>query len=232
MKYRLLIFVVLILASLGIKYLFPRKQSTGFINVRNNQSNPFTVHKDSAGIIWLRAKQYLRENKRLIAGGDITENDINTAAATGALVLGFHVGIAGAVTQLAKRSNVTYQIYKVIYELLDDVRGWLNTLLEPEIVETEIGKLELLAVFKTTKDKVICGGKMLKGKVEPGVTAHVKRGKEDIGEALVVEVKKGAETVTSAMEEEECGLLLERTLVPEAGDTLTFIRRESVARSL
>lgn len=75
MKYRLLIFVVLILASLGIKYLFPRKQSTGFINVRNNQSNPFTVHKDSAGIIWLRAKQYLRENKRLIAGGDITEND-------------------------------------------------------------------------------------------------------------------------------------------------------------
>jgi translation initiation factor IF-2 len=164
--------------------------------------------------------------------GDITENDINTAAATGALVLGFHVGIAGAVTQLAKRSNVNYQIYKVIYELLDDVRGWLNTLLEPEIVETEIGKLELLAVFKTTKDKVICGGKMLKGKVEPGVTAHVKRGKEDIGEALVVEVKKGAETVTSAMEEEECGLLLERTLVPEAGDTLTFIRRESVARSL
>lgn len=164
--------------------------------------------------------------------GDITENDINTAAATGALVLGFHVGIAAAVTQLAKRSNVTYQIYKVIYELLDDAREWLNSLLEPELVETEIGKLELLAVFKTTKDRVICGGKVLKGKVETGALVKIERAGEVIGESTVVEVKKGAETVTSAMEEEECGLLLERTVVPEAGDILTFTRRESVARTL
>lgn len=75
MKYRLLIFIVVILASLLIKYLFPHKQSASYVNARKNQANPFTVHKDSAGSIWLRAKQYLKENKRLISGGDIIEND-------------------------------------------------------------------------------------------------------------------------------------------------------------
>jgi hypothetical protein len=58
--------------------------------------------------------------------GAITEGDIHTATATGAIILGFHTAISGAVNQLAKRSGVTFQLYQVIYDLLDDVKAELR----------------------------------------------------------------------------------------------------------
>ncbi len=164
--------------------------------------------------------------------GDITENDINTANATGAIVLGFHVSIQSAVNQLAKRTNVTYQMYQIIYELLDDAREWLNGLLEPETVTTELGSLELLAIFKTAKDSVICGGKVVSGSVEPGVEIEVMRGGEVVGSTELLELKKGADIVQTALVDEECGMLVRRTMTFAVGDTFRFIKHEQVARTL
>lgn len=164
--------------------------------------------------------------------GDITENDINTANATGAIVLGFHVSIQSAVNQLAKRTNVTYQMYQIIYELLDDARAWLNGLLEPETVTTELGSLELLAIFKTAKDSVICGGKVVSGSVEPGVEIEVLRDGEVVGSTELLELKKGADVVQTALVDEECGMLVKRTMTFAVGDTFRFIKHEQVARTL
>ncbi len=164
--------------------------------------------------------------------GDITENDINTANAAGAIVLGFHVSIQSAVNQLAKRTGVTYQMYQIIYELLDDARSWLTSLLDPETVSTELGTLELLAVFKTTKDTIICGGKVLTGTVEPGVEVEVVRDGEVIGTTEILELKKGTEEVQTALAEEECGMLIKRTLTPAAGDIFRFTKHEEVQRTL
>lgn len=75
MKYRLFIFIILILAAAIYKYLLAGKPSAEYTRACNEQRNPFTVHKDSAAIIWQRAKLYLDENKPLIAGGDLTESD-------------------------------------------------------------------------------------------------------------------------------------------------------------
>src|SRR5438093_1265110 len=60
--------------------------------------------------------------------GDISESDINSAVASGAIILGFHVAISSVVNQLAKRSSVEFRLYKIIYEMLDDVRDWLSAL--------------------------------------------------------------------------------------------------------
>lgn len=164
--------------------------------------------------------------------GDISENDINTAVATGAIVLGFHVSISAAVNQLAKRSGVSFQLYKVIYDLLDDVREWLSDMLEPEVVETEIGELELLAVFKTTKDRVICGGKVIRGQAEAGAHIIVKRGDETIGEVDMLELQKQQQSAQTVFADEECGMAVSREITPEVGDHFIFVKRETVERSL
>lgn len=164
--------------------------------------------------------------------GDISESDINTAAASGALVLGFHVSISTAVNQLAKRSGVTFNLYKIIYELLDDCRGWLSSMLDDERVETEIGELEVLAIFKVAKDRVICGGKVVRGQVDAGASLRIMRGSEDVGEAQLLELQKGQASAETVFTDEECGMAISRTTVPEVGDHLIFTKHEMVERNL
>ncbi|QQS27162.1 translation initiation factor IF-2 [bacterium] len=165
--------------------------------------------------------------------GAITEGDIHTATATGAIILGFHTTISGAVNQLAKRSGVTFQLYQVIYDLLDDVREWLTALLEPEIIETEVGRLKLLAVFKTTKDHVICGGKVIQGQAEAGASIQIMREGELLGTTKLVELQKQMQPAQTVLADEECGMSVERVeIAPEVGDEFVFIRREVRERSL
>lgn len=165
--------------------------------------------------------------------GDITENDINTATASGALVLGFHVAINSSVNQLAKRNGVTFKLYKVIYELLDDVREWLSSMLPPETIETELGTLEILAIFKVTKDKIITGGKVLQGQLENDARVQIIRDAEVLDEVDLIELRRGADLIQGAQSGEEVGLSLARaTVLPEVGDTLRFLRRRSQERRL
>src|SRR5690606_7317118 len=88
--------------------------------------------------------------------GAVTENDIRLAGAGNAIIYGFHVELPSGVKQLASRDKVQVRLYKVIYELIDDVRTELSGLLAPEIVETELGTLTVKGIFKTTKTEVIC----------------------------------------------------------------------------
>lgn len=165
--------------------------------------------------------------------GAITEGDIHTATATGAIVLGFHTTISGPVNQLAKRSGVTFQLYQVIYDLLNDVREWLTALLEPEAIETEVGELELLAVFKTTKDRVICGGKVVQGQAEADAMIRIERDGEVLGTTKLVELQKQMQPAQTVLADEECGMAVERgEVMPEVGDHFKFVRREVRERSL
>jgi translation initiation factor IF-2 len=165
--------------------------------------------------------------------GGISEGDVHTASATGAIILGFHTTISGAVNQSAKRSGVTFQLYQVIYDLLDDVREWLTALLEPEVVETNVGELELLAIFKTTKDRVICGGKVVKGQAEADAAIQIVRDGEVLATTKLVELQKQMQSAQTVLADEECGMAIERVEVaPEVGDTFRFIRREVRERTL
>lgn len=75
MKYILIIFIVFIGASLAYKYIFAADLPPEFVAKVQQQQNPFTVPKDSAGLMWQRAKQFLHERRRLIAGGKMQQRD-------------------------------------------------------------------------------------------------------------------------------------------------------------
>lgn len=164
--------------------------------------------------------------------GDVGENDIATAKAAGAMVIGFNVGISSAVKQLANREQVKIQLYKVIYELLDDVRTVLSQMLPPEVLEIQAATLEVLGVFKTTKTAVICGGQVKSGKVEPKLDLKILRAGEEIGRGKLTNLQKEKQEAKEVVEGEQCGLSVATTTAIEIGDTLEFFRTETRARTL
>lgn len=163
--------------------------------------------------------------------GDISESDINFAQTAGALLIGFNVTMGSAVKQLATRERVQIRLYKVIYELLDDLRQALSQMLAPEVVELPVGKLKVLGVFKTTKTEVICGGEVLDGKVEPGVQVRVMRDKVEIATGTVNTVQKEQNQVKEVVEGEQCGLNVAITTAIQVDDRLEFFRTETHQRT-
>ena len=166
--------------------------------------------------------------------GNISENDVRLAADGKTIVYGFNVDLPPAVKRLAQRDKVEVRLYKVIYELLDDARARMEALLAPEVVETEIGSLTVKGIFRTTKDGVIAGGEVTKGKIYAGLLVRARRGDEVIDEAEVVKVQRQQTEAKEVFEGELCGLSLKtsRKLQLEEGDALEFFTREMVKRTL
>jgi translation initiation factor IF-2 len=164
--------------------------------------------------------------------GDVNESDVNFAATAGAIVLGFNISLGSAVKQLANREKVQIRLYRVIYELLDDIRHGLESLLKPEVVETAVGELKILGVFKTTRTAVICGGEVTSGKAIPGALVRIMRGKEAIGAGSVVSVQKEQNKVSEAVEGEQCGLNIATSNGIQVGDVLQFYQTEERRRTL
>ena len=164
--------------------------------------------------------------------GDISESDITAAKTARAMLLGFNVGINSSVKQLAVRENVKVQLYKVIYELLDDIRGVLSSMLAPEVIEHTAAKLEILGVFKITKTQVICGGKVTSGKIEPSQQIKIMHGGAEIGRGRLASLQKNKQPAKEVLESEECGLSVDTTAKIELGDELEFFTTEERARKL
>lgn len=163
--------------------------------------------------------------------GDISESDVATANAAGALVLGFNVSTSSAVKQLANREKVSIQLYRVIYELLDDLRSLLSQMLKPETVENEIAKLKVLGVFKTTKTAVICGGEVTEGKLTNDLQLRIVRGKETIGQGTITNLQKDKQEAKEVVVGEQCGMSVATTTPIEVDDVLEFYTSEERART-
>ncbi|TXG76038.1 translation initiation factor IF-2 [Patescibacteria group bacterium] len=166
--------------------------------------------------------------------GSVSENDVRLAAGSNAVIYGFNVQLPPAVKRLAARDKVSIRIFKVIYELLDDVHVVMEDMLSPEVVETDLGELKILGVFRTTRDEVICGGEVLKGKVTSKVLARLIRNKERVAEVEVMKVQRQQQEAKEVFEGEQCGLELKTSgkLLVQEGDRLEFFTRELKKRTL
>lgn len=166
--------------------------------------------------------------------GNISEKDIQLATGKNTVIYGFNVELPPSVKRLASREKTEVRIYRVIYELLDDAKNSMEALLAPEVVETEVGQLEVQGIFRTLREEVIAGGKILTGKVMPDVLARVKRKDEQIAEVEVTSVQRQQSEAKEVFEGEMCGLSLKTTkkLNLEEGDVLEFFTRELVKKTL
>lgn len=173
---------------------------------------------------------------RVVASGVgvITESDVHMAQTSGAVIYGFNVEAPSNIKRLAMRDKVSIRLFKVIYELIDDVREELTKRLVPEIKETDTGRLIVRAVFNTTKSAVIAGGEVTKGKLVVPALARVVRGDEHIAEVEVTNLKRGPQDTKEVFEGEMCGISLSTSnrLELQEGDRIELFTRESVARNL
>ena len=164
--------------------------------------------------------------------GDVTESDLNFAKTAGAIILGFNVGMSPTVRQQASREQVKIRLYKVIYELLDDLRDVLGQMLEPEQIEIQEAELEVLGVFKTTKAAVVCGGRVTSGKIEPKQELNIWRKDKKLGQGTLTSLQKEKQAAKEVVEGELCGMEIATSVAIEVGDRLEFVRRETRARKL
>jgi translation initiation factor IF-2 len=166
--------------------------------------------------------------------GPIGENDVYLAHTSNAIVYGFNVNLPTSSRQQAARDKVDIRLYKVIYELIDDVKKELSDLLSPEIVESDLGRLVVKGIFKTTKTEVICGGEVTKGKLTVPALARVSRGDEQLAEVEVTQLKRGPADAKEVVEGEMCGISMTtpKRLELQEGDHIDFFTRAAVQRSL
>ncbi len=179
---------------------------------------------------------------RVVASGigAVTENDVQLANTTGAIIYGFSVSLPANVRQLASRDKISIRMYKIIYELIDDAKAGLSNLLAPEIIETETGRLIIRGVFKTTRAEIICGGEVTKGKAVTPALVRITRSVPDEGdvvlapEVAVTGLKSGPTEIKEVSEGEMCGVSLQPNgkLELQEGDRLEFFTRTSIERSL
>ncbi len=164
--------------------------------------------------------------------GNINENDADIAKAAGADIFSFHVKTDNAAKNMILRDNINVRNFDVIYELLDGIKKEASKIIEPEKVRTEIGKIKLLAVFRTKGNRQILGGKIIKGEALKGALAEVWRENEKRGEGKVVNLKKEEKDIERAPEREEIGLLFEGSCRAEEGDVIFMYKEEEIVISL
>ena len=164
--------------------------------------------------------------------GDVSESDVNMALATNGLIVSFRVNIPPAIRKYATQKGVKISSYDIIYQLIDDLFDALSGLLEPEIVEINLGKLEILQIFKSSKTGGIVGGRVKSGVVEKHSKASIVRNDEKVGEAKIIRVQREKSVVDKVEAGTECGLLIDSTIIPRAGDTLEIYKQEEHIRRL
>ncbi len=152
--------------------------------------------------------------------GAITENDVMLAAASKAIIVGFHVRVNAGVNEMAKREGVEIRLYSIIYELLADIKDALAGRLAPDKREIEMGKAKILQIFSMTKGPKVCGCMVEQGVVRVGLKARVFRNNNLIFNGDIRSLRRFQDDVKEVRAGLECGIRLDNFMDFEEGDLI------------
>jgi translation initiation factor IF-2 len=139
--------------------------------------------------------------------GAITENDINLARASEAVIIGFNVRPEGKARDLAEREHVDIRYYSVIYQAIEEIEAALKGLLKPEYEEAQLGTAEIREVFRSSKFGNIAGALVRSGLIRRNTKARLIRDGAVVAENLTIEsLKRFKDDATEVREGYECGI--------------------------
>jgi translation initiation factor IF-2 len=164
--------------------------------------------------------------------GQITESDVLLAAASNAVIIGFHVKPDPKAAELAAKEHVDLRLYDVIYEAVDNVRDAMAGLLAPEIRESVVGQAEVRKVFRTSKSGVVAGCMVLSGNMQRNAKARLLRAGESVWEGKIESLKRFKDDVREVASGFECGIALEGRDDIREGDVIEAFVLEEFARKL
>jgi translation initiation factor IF-2 len=163
--------------------------------------------------------------------GAITENDVNLAAASGAMVVGFNVRPSTEARQLAERQGIEIRQYRVIYQLTEDIQQALVGMLSPVETEAVIGEAEVRALFKVSRLGTIAGCMVTSGVVRRGANVRLFREGTRIHETTVAQLKRFKDDAREVAEGFECGILLDGFNDLREGDVFEVYETREVERT-
>lgn len=167
----------------------------------------------------------------LAAAGEVTETDVDLAAASGAVIIGFNTTLANGARQAADQEGVDIREYNIIYQLLDDIQGAMEGLLEPEMVEEPLGQVEVRAVFPVGRGAV-AGCYVLSGKAIRNCNIRVRRSGKVIYEGNLDSLKRMKDDAKEVAAGYECGIGLNKFNDWSEGDIIETFRMVSKRRTL
>jgi translation initiation factor IF-2 len=161
--------------------------------------------------------------------GEITENDVNLAAASDAIIVGFNVEPDSAAARVAESQGVDIRTYNIIYKLIESVELALHGLLEPQYEDKVIGVAEVRRVIRVPRIGEIAGCYILQGIARRNAKVRVVRAGQVLSENITVSsLKRFEEDVREVRTDFECGIGLEGFHDFQEGDRIEFLTRERV----
>ncbi|MBE9198104.1 MULTISPECIES: translation initiation factor IF-2 [unclassified Nodularia (in: cyanobacteria)] len=167
----------------------------------------------------------------LATAGEITETDIDLAAASGAVIIGFNTTFASGARQAADESGVDVREYNIIYKLLEDIQGALEGLLEPELVEEPLGQTEVRAVFPVGRGAV-AGCYVQSGKLVRNCKVRVRRSGKVVYEGVLDSLKRIKEDAREVNSGYECGINIDKFHDWAEGDLIEAFQMVTKRRTL
>ncbi|MEM9087145.1 MAG: translation initiation factor IF-2 [Cyanobacteria bacterium P01_F01_bin.53] len=167
----------------------------------------------------------------MAAPGEISETDVDLAAASGAVIIAFNTTLSAEARQSADNLGVDVRDYDIIYQLLEDIEGAMEGLLEPEMVEEPLGKVEVRAVFPVRKGSV-AGCYVLSGKVTRNCKVRVLRSDEVVYEGNLDSLKRMKDDAKEVAQGFECGIQVGGFNDWKEGDLIDAFRMISQRRTL
>lgn len=162
--------------------------------------------------------------------GEISESDVQLAATSKAVIIGFHTQVESHAEALMKQLGVQIRLHNIIYHAIDDVKTLLTGLLDKIAQETDKGKAEVKAKFKSSQYGVIAGCIVTEGTIQRNHSVRLRRGEEIIWKGNIVSLKRVKEDVREVAKGLECGIVINAPDIQE-GDILeayevTYITQE------
>ena len=164
--------------------------------------------------------------------GGITESDANLALTYGAAVFGFNTRADTAAKAIIERESIDLRYYSVIYELLDDIKGFLEGMLAPEIREEIVGMAEVRDVFRSPRFGQVAGCMVVDGAVGRNQQIRVLRDNVVIFEGEIESLRRFKDDVNQVRGGLECGIGVRNYNDVRAGDKIEVFESREVARVL
>jgi translation initiation factor IF-2 len=164
--------------------------------------------------------------------GGITESDINLAAASDAVVLGFNVRPVGEARLVADREGVEIRTYAVIYRAIDELRDAMQGMLAPEEIEEALGTVEVRAIFRASRVGTIAGCYVTEGKVTRGARCRLVRDGTIVYDGRIESLRRVQEDVREVAAGFECGIVLQNYADVKEGDVIEVYDTRQVERTL
>jgi translation initiation factor IF-2 len=151
------------------------------------------------------------------------------ASASGAIIVGFNIGIDNAAKASAEAQGVEIRLYKIIYKLFEDIEMALHGMLEPKYENKVIGTAEVRQTFKVPRSGVIAGSMIRDGEARRNAKARlIRNGKVVVDGVGVSSLKRFQDDVREVRSGFECGIGLDGVNDYKEGDIIEFFIRERV----